>query len=127
MQIEVKNVWKQKSVRDGNSGKKLLTIFFFYSILVFTVGLVIINLTPLNKIFYPESNYYKKEDQEKFVGLNRRLLFLSKEIEELKNNFGVSKISFSDCIFHPSSHMERVCDSIIKSKVEKVSFEIHKE
>jgi len=73
-----------ESAKYNLSVKKLLTIFFFYSIIVFTAGLVFINLTSLSKIFYPESNYLQKEDQEKFRELNKKLLFLSKEIEELK-------------------------------------------
>lgn len=64
--------------------KKLLTFFFIYSVVLFVAGFLIINLTPLSKIFYSEDYYYQKEEQEKFLELNKKLLFLSKEIEELK-------------------------------------------
>ena len=66
------------------SAKKLLTILILYSLVLFVAGFLIINLTPLNKIFYSEDYYYQIEEQEKFHELNKKLLFLSKEIEELK-------------------------------------------
>ena len=66
------------------STKKILILFAFYSVLLFTAGFFIINLTPLSKIFYSQDYYYQKEEQEKFLELNKKLFFLSKEIEELK-------------------------------------------
>ena len=66
------------------STKKMLIFFAFYSVLLFTAGFFIINLTPLSKIFYSQDYYYQKEEQEKFLELNKKLFFLSKEIEELK-------------------------------------------
>lgn len=66
------------------SFKKLLAIFFIYSSVLFVGGFLIINLTPLSKIFYSEDYYYQIEEQEKYLELNKKLLFLSKEIEDLK-------------------------------------------
>jgi len=66
------------------SFKKLLAIFFVYSSVLFVGGFLIINLTPLSKIFYSEDYYYQIEEQEKYLELNKKLLFLSKEIEDLK-------------------------------------------
>jgi murein DD-endopeptidase MepM/ murein hydrolase activator NlpD len=66
------------------SAKKFLTVFTLYSLVMFVAGFLIINLTPLSKIFYSEDYYYQKEEQEKYHELNKKLLFLSKEIEELK-------------------------------------------
>ena len=66
------------------SFKKLLAIFSIYSVVLFVAGFLIINLTPLSKIFYSEDYYYQKKEQEKFLELNKKLFFLSKEIEELK-------------------------------------------
>jgi murein DD-endopeptidase MepM/ murein hydrolase activator NlpD len=51
---------------------------------MFVAGFLIINLTPLNKIFYSEDYYYQLEEKEKLLNLNKKILFLSKEIEELK-------------------------------------------
>ncbi|MFH0832822.1 MAG: radical SAM protein [Candidatus Aenigmatarchaeota archaeon] len=39
------------------------------------------------------------------------------EFEILRNNFGISNVFLADCIFHPKSHIENICDSLIKSKV----------
>lgn len=66
------------------SAKKFLILFLIYSFVVFVSGFLIINLTPLSKIFYSEDYYYQKEEQEKLVDLNKKILFLSREIEELK-------------------------------------------
>jgi murein DD-endopeptidase MepM/ murein hydrolase activator NlpD len=73
-----------ESSRLNISAKKLLIVFIFYSLLIFVLGFLMINLTPLSKIFYSEDYYYQKEEQQKFLELNKKLLFLSSEIEELK-------------------------------------------
>lgn len=66
------------------SVKKLFAFFLIYSLVLFTFGFLIINLTPLSKIFYSEDYYYQKEEQAKFAELNKKILFLSREIESLK-------------------------------------------
>lgn len=65
------------------SSRKIILIFVFYSILIFLLSFLIINLTPVKKLFYSESSYQKAE-QEQLVELNKKILFLSKEIENLK-------------------------------------------
>lgn len=66
------------------SAKKLLVLLTLYSLLLFVSGFLIINLTPLGKIIFSEDYYYQKADQEKLFDLNKKMLFLTKEIEELK-------------------------------------------
>jgi len=73
-----------ESNRLNISAKKLFAVLVFYSFVIFVSGFLIINLTPLSKIFYSEDYYYQKEEQQKFLELNKKLLFLSREIEELK-------------------------------------------
>ena len=82
--ITVSDKPSSESTKFSLSSKKLLTIFIIYSLFVFVAGFLIINLTPLSKIFYSVDYYYQKEEQQKFVELNKKLFFLSKEIEELK-------------------------------------------
>ncbi len=45
---------------------------------MFVAGFLIINLMPLNK------NFYQKDEQVKILELNKKILFLSREIEKLK-------------------------------------------
>lgn len=103
------------------SVKKLLTFFSFYSVVLFVTGFFIINLTPLSKIFYSEDYYYQKEEQEKFLELNKKLLFLSKEIEELKTTNERLKYAI---ILGDSNLLKPVKDSVknnnqkLKKKIE---------
>jgi murein DD-endopeptidase MepM/ murein hydrolase activator NlpD len=46
---------------------------------------LLINLTSLNKLFYPGGSYSQIEEQQKFLELNKKLIFLTREIEELKS------------------------------------------
>lgn len=82
--ITVSDKPSSESTKFSLSSKKLLTIFIIYSLFIFVAGFLIINLTPLSKVFYSVDYYYQKEEQQKFVELNKKLFFLSKEIEELK-------------------------------------------
>jgi murein DD-endopeptidase MepM/ murein hydrolase activator NlpD len=66
------------------SAKKLVLMLTIYSLLLFVSGFLLSNLTPLSKLFYSENFIYQKEEQQKFLELNKKLLFLTKEIEELK-------------------------------------------
>lgn len=40
------------------------------------------------------------------------------ELESLRNNFDAKNIFFADCIFHPSSHIERISDLMINREVD---------
>ena len=103
------------------SAKKILILFTFYSVLLFTAGFFIINITPLSKIFYSQDYYYQKEEQEKFLELNKKLFFLSKEIEELKTTNERLKYAI---ILGDSNFLKPTTDSIksnnrtLKKKVE---------
>jgi murein DD-endopeptidase MepM/ murein hydrolase activator NlpD len=65
------------------SSRKIILIFVFYSILIFLLSILIINYTPVTKLFYSE-NGYQRAEKEQLVELNKKILFLSKEIENLK-------------------------------------------
>jgi murein DD-endopeptidase MepM/ murein hydrolase activator NlpD len=94
------------------STKKILILFTLYSVLLFTAGFFIINLTPLSKIFYSKDYYYQKEEQEKFLELNKKLFFLSKEIEELKTTNERLKYAI---ILGDSNFLKPTTDSIINN------------
>lgn len=64
--------------------RKFWIFLAVYSIILLVSGFLIINYTPLSKLFYSEDYYYQKEEQEIYNQLNNKLLFLSKEIEDLK-------------------------------------------
>jgi radical SAM superfamily enzyme YgiQ (UPF0313 family) len=55
--------------------------------------------------------------QGNFVRFRQPKIVLE-EIECLRNNFGIKNLFFADCIFYPSSHIEKICDLLIKSKVD---------
>lgn len=74
-----------ESVKFNISTKKLLLIFSIYSIFIIVASSLIINLTVLNKIFYPGGGFSQVEEQQKLLELNKKLYFLTKEIEELKS------------------------------------------
>lgn len=63
---------------------KLIMYFTAYSLLVFSLGLVVLNLTSLGSILVNKSDFSQTEYQEKLNELNKKIIFLSKEIEKLK-------------------------------------------
>lgn len=67
------------------SANKLLILFLFYSLIVFILGFIIIEFTPIKKVFSAENELSQKEQHEKLLELNKKVIFLSKEIEELKS------------------------------------------
>jgi murein DD-endopeptidase MepM/ murein hydrolase activator NlpD len=101
------------------TAKKLLMILTVYSSLLFVSGFLIINLTPLTKLFYSENFLYQKENQQKLLELNKKLLFLSKEIEGLKTTnerLRYAIILGDSNIFKPESDSEK--NKNLKKKIE---------
>ncbi|NWF87989.1 MAG: M23 family metallopeptidase [Ignavibacteriaceae bacterium] len=82
--ITVSDKPSAESTKISLSVKKLFIILSVYSIILCVTGFLVINFTPLSKLFYSEDYYYQKEEKEKFLELNKKILFLSKEIESLK-------------------------------------------
>jgi murein DD-endopeptidase MepM/ murein hydrolase activator NlpD len=74
-----------ESKRINISLRALVSILALYSFFIFVAGFLIINLTPLSKMFYTEDFYYQKEEKVKLIELNKKVSFLSKEIENLKS------------------------------------------
>lgn len=64
---------------------KLLIILTFYSLFVFILGFVLLNLTPLRSLFYSEKVISDLESKKQLIDLNKKIIFLSKEIENLKS------------------------------------------
>lgn len=119
--ITVSDKPSSESTKFSLSSKKLLTIFIIYSLFVFVAGFLIINLTPLSKIFYSVDYYYQKEEQQKFVELNKKLFFLSKEIEELKTTNERLKYAImlgDSTIFKPKVDSMKNNDINLKKKAE---------
>jgi murein DD-endopeptidase MepM/ murein hydrolase activator NlpD len=98
-----------ESTKFNLSVKKLLIILFLYSLLLFLAGFLVINYTPLSKIFYSEDYYYQREEKEKLVELNKKLFFLTKEIEELKATNERLKYAI---MLADSSFLETIDDSV---------------
>lgn len=64
--------------------QRLIVYFLIYSLIIFLLGFVILNLTPLGSIFSSAPDLSQSEYQEKLIELNKKIIFLSKEIEKLK-------------------------------------------
>lgn len=64
---------------------KLLILVSLYSCIVFILGFILLNITPLHKIFYSDSIISNLENKQQLTELNQKIVFLSKEIEKLKS------------------------------------------
>lgn len=64
---------------------KLIIFFIAYSLLVLSLGIVVLNLTSLGRILVDNSDFSQTESQQKLSELNKKVIFLSKEIEKLKS------------------------------------------
>ena len=63
---------------------KLIMYFIVYSLLVLSLGIVVLNLTSMENFLVNKSDVSQAECQEKLNELNKKIIFLSKEIEKLK-------------------------------------------
>lgn len=62
----------------------LILYLAVFLLIIFSLGLVALNLTPLGSILVNTSEFSQTEYQEKLNELSKKVIFLSKEIEKLK-------------------------------------------
>ena len=66
------------------SAGKIYTFIILYSIVMLVLGFLLFNATPLKKIFFPHDTNLSQSDKIIIDELNQRLIFLTKELENLK-------------------------------------------
>ncbi len=66
------------------SAGKIYTFFIVYSVLMLIVGFLLFNATPLKRIIFPHDSGLSQSDKVIIDELNKRLVFLTKELENLK-------------------------------------------
>ncbi len=66
------------------SAVKIYTFFILYTVLMLVVGSFLFNATPLKKIIFPHDSSLSKSDKVMINELNKRLVYLTKELEYLK-------------------------------------------
>jgi hypothetical protein len=65
-------------------GKVIFTIAA-YTFLISFIGFIFFSVTPLGSIIFPASSNLSNADYEKIEELNKRMIFLTKELESLKS------------------------------------------
>lgn len=80
----VPNVNNTSSTTKRFRSNKVLIFLIIYTIVVAVLGFVIISVTPLKYVIFPGSASLSKSDMHKVELLNRRVLFLARQLEELK-------------------------------------------
>jgi murein DD-endopeptidase MepM/ murein hydrolase activator NlpD len=63
----------------------LIISLIIYTIAVAFLGFIIFSVTPVNTLIFPGSSSLSKKDMEAVEQLNKRMLFLSRELESLKS------------------------------------------
>lgn len=64
---------------------KSLTITGSYTIIILLIGFFVLNLTPLKSVFFPGNNTLNPSEKKIINELNKKLNFLSDELESLKS------------------------------------------
>jgi len=64
---------------------KMISYIGIYSVIVFLLGFYIISFTPLSEVLFPYSLRLTDSDKKKVEILNKKVIFLAKEIESLKS------------------------------------------
>ena len=62
----------------------LISFIILYTIIVAFVGFIIFTYSPVNTLVFPGSSSLSKKDMQTVNQLNKRMLFLSRELENLK-------------------------------------------
>ena len=63
----------------------LIYLFIFYTILVAFLGFLVLTISPINTLIFPGTSSLTKQDMQEVTQLNKRMLFLSRELESLKS------------------------------------------
>jgi murein DD-endopeptidase MepM/ murein hydrolase activator NlpD len=64
---------------------KMISYIGIYSVIVFLLGFYIISFSPLSEVLFPYSLRLTDSDKKKVEILNKKVIFLAKEIESLKS------------------------------------------
>jgi len=64
---------------------RVIFIIIAYTLVISFLGFLFFNITPLGNIIFPPSSSLSKTDYEKIEELNKRMIFLTKELESLKS------------------------------------------
>ncbi len=64
---------------------KVAGILLGYTLLISFLGYLFFSITPLGNIFFPKTKIFSDRDIKKINELNSRMVFLSKELEDLKS------------------------------------------
>ncbi len=81
----VPNASNTSSTTKRFRSQNVLIFFAVYTIVVAVIGFLIISITPLKYVIFPGSEVLSKSDMQKVEILNRRVLFLAKQLEDLKS------------------------------------------
>jgi murein DD-endopeptidase MepM/ murein hydrolase activator NlpD len=71
---------KPKKIKAGN----ILVFFIIYTLIIFFLGFIVISVSPLKYLIFPNSAPLTQADMQKVELLNKRVLFLARELEDLK-------------------------------------------
>jgi murein DD-endopeptidase MepM/ murein hydrolase activator NlpD len=78
-----------QSASDAKSRKlsisKVAGILIAYTLLISFLGYLFFSITPIGNIFFPKTKTFSDQDIEKINELNNRMVFLSRELEDLKS------------------------------------------
>ncbi len=64
---------------------KVFTIVAAYTVIIALLGFIIFSITPLGNLIFPGSSGLTRSDMEKIKELNNRMLFLGRELDNLKS------------------------------------------
>ena len=64
---------------------KIIGILLGYTLLISFLGYVFFSVTPIGNLFFPKTKTFSEQEIAKINELNSRMLFLSKELENLKS------------------------------------------
>jgi murein DD-endopeptidase MepM/ murein hydrolase activator NlpD len=80
----IPNAGNVSSVSKKIKTKKVVIFFIIYTFIIALLGFVVFTVTPLKYWIFPNSTPLTKADMQKVELLNKRLLFLDRELEDLK-------------------------------------------
>lgn len=79
----------EQSSSDTKSHKfslsKIIVILLGYSLVISFLGYIFFSVTPVGELFFPKEKTFSEEEIARINELNNRMIFLSRELEELKS------------------------------------------
>lgn len=80
----IPSVTNTSSVTKKFNAGRVLILFLIYTIVVGLLGFVVISVSPLRYVIFPNDAPLTQADMQKVELLNKRVLFLARELEDLK-------------------------------------------